>query len=967
MKIRNLWKRVNPLFLFLHFLGMSLWATPPENPFDFEARVAKASAQYEALVAQNAWNDANGLSENNWYIFGNYDYIDVRGKSYLEKSEVIHIEVIEKLNTQLATLKEDEGVDFYIYLAGFRVPTSGGVITVEDIKNVEYDGQDYTHLFNELNQKTQITKEDISLYETAVSKAIFDQYSDENLFLSYSIYLGTDEIKKVDPTIEDLGLNLQVYYLFYPLKTYNGEEVNYDNFYKLEDFYSRKTSQEEIERTYGSYTREEGSLFAHIDIAYHVMELLDAGEVIVSGENFVVGEDYLNDALLLAAHDQTATARENRWQDAIENTLEELKEIDKRRRSNENFGQVYLSANRFFEDSDKNNKNINRLRDKLILLESQGNRKLFWVVADIPFTLPIGEAERLIQDVWEAAKNDPSITLTDRDVLIVTFRHVFIGNNQESYPFVFSTTYCGADDILQAQAENIRTKFKQSFLKGPISIQKVTHFLQAAYTEIPKPYKLYLYSLNNQGDIRHVITEQEEVPGYPTIYDFTFYLQKPPDRSNPNPSTDAKWYLAGSGQTSSTIYSSFTDYRSPLIEKYIPEYSLQHIKATVYRLYGRKYSEAEEEGQLAPIPTYPDYKYYKDDYIVTPDEALQKALETQSLLVSFSGLFPVAITESAFLVTAYTFDGKLNKAGIEASFAAIDAFLTLAPAVKLGFILASIVDLRSLGKLQKADELLAITNQAGKKVVEKGTDDVLRIVDEDILIKIGDDVNIQAKFVADVLSEGGTEFLEGVAKNPDLVDSWKVLSDGGVDDLIKRNPEALEIIDRYKNTVDSDLGKLTDKFKNAANKEDAFSEVITEVRRKARQSPGTSSGNGFEITGQWMRGTDGNLGLFPKSVADKMKGKQFNNFDEFRTEFWKTVADDPDLSSQFIPSNVTRMRNGSAPRVAETQQLGGRLSFEIHHKTPIHDGGGVYDIDNMVIVTPRYHKEILDPAYHFNK
>ncbi len=60
------------------------------------------------------------------------------------------------------------------------------------------------------------------------------------------------------------------------------------------------------------------------------------------------------------------------------------------------------------------------------------------------------------------------------------------------------------------------------------------------------------------------------------------------------------------------------------------------------------------------------------------------------------------------------------------------------------------------------------------------------------------------------------------------------------------------------------------------------------------------------------------------------------------------------------------MKNGLAPRVAETQQLGNRISFEIHHKKPIHDGGGVYDMDNMVIVTPRYHKEILDPAYHYN-
>jgi len=37
----------------------------------------------------------------------------------------------------------------------------------------------------------------------------------------------------------------------------------------------------------------------------------------------------------------------------------------------------------------------------------------------------------------------------------------------------------------------------------------------------------------------------------------------------------------------------------------------------------------------------------------------------------------------------------------------------------------------------------------------------------------------------------------------------------------------------------------------------------------------------------------------------------------------------------------------------------------LHHKTPINQGGSVYDVDNLYIVTPKYHKEILDPAYHY--
>jgi hypothetical protein len=105
--------------------------------------------------------------------------------------------------------------------------------------------------------------------------------------------------------------------------------------------------------------------------------------------------------------------------------------------------------------------------------------------------------------------------------------------------------------------------------------------------------------------------------------------------------------------------------------------------------------------------------------------------------------------------------------------------------------------------------------------------------------------------------------------------------------------------------------------------------------------------------------------LFPKSVADKLKGKQFRNFDEFREAFWKEVANDPNLAGQFTSDNFYRMKAGAAPRAEFAQQIGGQQSYVLHHKTPINQGGAVYDIDNLYIVTPKYHKEILDPAFHY--
>jgi hypothetical protein len=150
-------------------------------------------------------------------------------------------------------------------------------------------------------------------------------------------------------------------------------------------------------------------------------------------------------------------------------------------------------------------------------------------------------------------------------------------------------------------------------------------------------------------------------------------------------------------------------------------------------------------------------------------------------------------------------------------------------------------------------------------------------------------------------------------------------------------------------------------IKTALNKTGDDFNVLT----NARKLPGTSSGAGKEITGKWLRGTDGNAGLFPKSVADKMRGKMFKNFDEFRETFWKEVVNDSDLAKQFEPQQIGRMKEGLAPAVKEVQQLGGQKSYILHHKTPINQGGRVYDMDNLYIVTPKYHKEILDPAYHY--
>lgn len=74
------------------------------------------------------------------------------------------------------------------------------------------------------------------------------------------------------------------------------------------------------------------------------------------------------------------------------------------------------------------------------------------------------------------------------------------------------------------------------------------------------------------------------------------------------------------------------------------------------------------------------------------------------------------------------------------------------------------------------------------------------------------------------------------------------------------------------------------------------------------------------------------------------------------------------LSKRFDIDSVKAMKKvGKAPTARVGQWHGKIKSYNLHHKRPIHQGGRVYDFNNIVIVTPRYHKEILNKEYHYGR
>jgi hypothetical protein len=130
-------------------------------------------------------------------------------------------------------------------------------------------------------------------------------------------------------------------------------------------------------------------------------------------------------------------------------------------------------------------------------------------------------------------------------------------------------------------------------------------------------------------------------------------------------------------------------------------------------------------------------------------------------------------------------------------------------------------------------------------------------------------------------------------------------------------------------------------------------------RSGPRYEPGTATGMGQPVGGNWL-GSAGDAGgsPIPAQIADQLRGQDFRSFDKFRESFWKAIAADESLRRQFGKVDLEQMTNGAAPYAEPLDSVGGREKIEIHHKQRITDGGAVYDLENLSILTPKAHIDL---------
>ncbi|NDK98322.1 S-type pyocin domain-containing protein [Photorhabdus bodei] len=126
-----------------------------------------------------------------------------------------------------------------------------------------------------------------------------------------------------------------------------------------------------------------------------------------------------------------------------------------------------------------------------------------------------------------------------------------------------------------------------------------------------------------------------------------------------------------------------------------------------------------------------------------------------------------------------------------------------------------------------------------------------------------------------------------------------------------------------------------------------------------RNQPGVVTGQGQRVEGNWLNLAGQDMGApIPSQIADKLRGRRFNNFDDFRRAFWKEVGNDPELSQQFNSHNKEFLKKSYSPYSPRQEHIGNREKYEIHHVKFIKDGGEVYNLDNLRVTTPKRHIEI---------
>lgn len=212
-------------------------------------------------------------------------------------------------------------------------------------------------------------------------------------------------------------------------------------------------------------------------------------------------------------------------------------------------------------------------------------------------------------------------------------------------------------------------------------------------------------------------------------------------------------------------------------------------------------------------------------------------------------------------------------------------------------------------------------------------------------------------FLSILLKDGVRSYLGNVvneAVKENIVTGWQIVAFSA---LHNRLADQVLAVHTQIEDAKKKLAPILESRKKAEGKKKAAEDKVKKENK--RNQPGKATGKGQKVGDKWLEDAGKGNGVpIPDRIADKLRGQKFNNIDEFRRKLWEEVSKDPELLKQFKKQNQGNLKAAKAPAPPKGERVGGRIKYEIHHETRIVDGGEVYDIDNMRIVTPKRHIDI---------
>jgi hypothetical protein len=124
------------------------------------------------------------------------------------------------------------------------------------------------------------------------------------------------------------------------------------------------------------------------------------------------------------------------------------------------------------------------------------------------------------------------------------------------------------------------------------------------------------------------------------------------------------------------------------------------------------------------------------------------------------------------------------------------------------------------------------------KTAGRSIDDILVPAVKQKVLGFGDDLAAKNKFLADYFDEAYDVFKKAVDGNPELVDSWKVLDEGGVDKLVGSNVDNLNAVSKYLDETGVSPQNFRSSLLEAGNKQ-GFIDELGFVAENGRRIPKT--------------------------------------------------------------------------------------------------------------------------------